>query len=66
LIDVFNGTHAVYLNTQQQDGGTSPRRSFTASNQNRYFSGTGPYTINAATGAFVNIQLACTVAGVVK
>lgn len=62
IISVFNGTHAIFLTTQQQDADPI---SFTASDQVTYFSGTGPFTINARTGAFVDSQLACTVAGVV-
>jgi hypothetical protein len=64
VIDVFNATHAIFLRTQQQDA-PGIRRSFTASDQVKFFSGNGPFTINASTGAFVDIQLACTVAGVV-
>jgi hypothetical protein len=64
VISVFNGTHAIFLDTQQQDA-AGIRRSFTTSNQMKYFVGSGAYTINVLTGAFVDIQLACTVVGVV-
>jgi len=65
VISVFNGTNAIFLNTQEQDA-PSIRRSFTASNQIKYFVGAGPYTINALSGAFVDVQLACTVVGVLS
>lgn len=60
-IDLFNGTHAVYLDVRAQD---TLRKTFTASNQMKYFAGSGPFTITGYSGNSVdNLQLACTVSG---
>jgi hypothetical protein len=66
-VRVFNGTHGIFLTPNRTDTGTGSVKGFSSSDQVKFFSGSGPYTIGVLTGSTVsNILLACTVVGAVN